>query len=74
MSCQNNTADSAMRHAVYRAVSGAVLNAVFHTVQGAVWGAVDQAVIAAVWRAFDRALEDPDHPALQDFLLESEVP
>ena len=67
MRCQNSDVGDALREAVYGTVSNAVSNAVFQTVHGAVWGAVDRAVDMVGWNAEFWALEDPDHPALQDF-------
>ena len=60
MMCQNAVFD-AVYWAVYRAVNGAVGGAVGRVVDQAGWRAVSGAVL-------DARREDPDHPALQDFL------
>jgi len=58
--------------AVYRVVWRAVRD----DVVGAVWRAVNEAVNRAVGRALDRAVfrtvrQEPEHPALWDFLGEA---
>lgn len=76
----NRAVDGAVREAVDRAANEDVYRAtdwaVRRAVYGAVWGAVRRAVNGAgywtVSRAVDRAVwNDPEHPALADFLREA---
>ena len=72
----NNTkAYYAMSEAVYWAMGRAVDGAADVAVSDAVYWAVNEAVDLAMNRAVaDAGREDPNHPALEDFLLEAEVP
>lgn len=75
----NVQANDAVYWAVYNAVHGAVSGSVDGAVDLAVGVAVDVAVYWAVDLAMYRVVadagrEDPDHPALEDFLLEAEAP
>jgi hypothetical protein len=60
----------AERNAVDWAVYRAVDRAVFWAVDDAVDRAVDRAMHRVVNEAVNQDVDDPDHPALQDFLLE----
>ena len=62
----NQKVDEDVHWAVWRAVRWAV----DRVVDDDVWGAAEDAVVVAVHRAVHG---DPEHPVLQDFLLESEA-
>ena len=58
---------------VARAIDDAVTGAVWGTVHQAVWRPVNRAVDVVGWNAEFWALEDPDHPGLEDFLRSVEA-
>jgi hypothetical protein len=68
-----------VRVTVYVVVWGSVFGTLAQAVNVALWRALEQAVDVAVFRAVNQTVfrvvrgavrEDPEHPALQDFLRE----
>ena len=70
----NRTVDDAVDDAVDRAVDRAVSGAVWWAVSGALYVVLDQAMAPSMDGAVSGALNDPDHPALWDFLNQVDPP